>query len=212
MTNVVLIENCDISRNSHKEIINNSTQFRVLEDFNHCKSALYKINRLDPDIVLIDIDTPGTCGIESIKRIKRVHPKTKILVVTGEKNTNYVFDTLKSGALGFLLKNNSNQEILSALEQLSKGGAPLSPQISRLVVTSFYEKKFDELTERENDVLIVLSKGKSYTNIANELYVSVNTVKRHVRNIYEKLHVNSRDEIINLIQNKHTYLNKSLKE
>lgn len=200
MTNIVLIENCNVSRNKYIQIINSSPSFKAIGEFENCEKALNEIDILVPDIILIDIAIPGTCGIQGLKYIKRKAPKAKIMVLTAIENAKYVFDTLKSGALGFLLKNSTDDQFLEALKQLSYGGAPMSPQVSKLVVTSFYTKQFDELTERENDVLIVLSKGKSYVNIANELYVSVNTVKKHVRNIYEKLNVNSRDEVINLMQ------------
>ncbi|MCL9807597.1 response regulator transcription factor [Flavobacterium amniphilum] len=197
MMKVVLIEDYEILRKSLKEIVNQEEGYEVVGDFDSYESALPKMKELQPDIVLTDITLPGISGIEGIKQLKQLLSQVAIIVVSVHENSQYVFDALCAGAVGYLTKNSGKQKVVDALNQLRQGGAPMSVNIARMVVESFQQKTHNDLTQRENEVLDLLSKGKSYASIADELCLSVNTIKTHVKNIYEKLQVSSREELIN---------------
>lgn len=194
---VVLIEDYEILRNSLKEIINQEEGYEVVADFESYELALPKIKSINPEIVLTDITLPGIDGIEGIKQLKQLLPHVAVIVVSVHENSQYVFDALCAGAVGYLTKNSGKQKVIEALNQLRLGGAPMSVNIARMVVESFQKKSHNDLTQRENEVLDLLSKGKSYASIADELFLSVNTIKTHVKNIYEKLQVSSKEELIN---------------
>ncbi|MBF01878.1 MAG: DNA-binding response regulator [Flavobacterium sp.] len=196
MKRIVLIEDYELVRNTYKEMINSTEDFEVVGDFECCEIAIPKLEELQPDILFMDINLPGMNGIEGIRIIKKQFPRVAIIVITVNEESNYVFEALCAGAVGYITKVSGKQKIIEALEQLNQGGAPMSVKIARMVVESFQEKKLNELSDRENEVLTLLAKGKSYASIGDALNVSVNTIKTHVRNIYEKLHVTSKDEVI----------------
>lgn len=197
MIKVVLIEDYEILRKSLKEIVDQEEDYEVVGDFDSYEAALPKMKVMKPDIVLTDITLPGISGIEGIKQLKQLLPQVAIIVVSVHENSQYVFDALCAGAVGYLTKNSGKQKVVDALNQLKQGGAPMSVNIARMVVESFQQKTHNDLTQRENEVLDLLSKGKSYASIADELCLSVNTIKTHVKNIYEKLQVSSREELLN---------------
>ena len=201
MKRIVLIEDYELVRNTYKEMINSTIDFEVVGDFESCEVAIPKLEELEPDILFMDINLPGMNGIEGIKIIKKQFPQIAIIVVTVNEESNYVFEALCAGAVGYITKVSGKQKIIEALEQLNLGGAPMSVKIARMVVESFQEKKLNELSDRENEVLTLLAKGKSYASIGEDLNVSVNTIKTHVRNIYEKLHVTSKEEVIKIYNN-----------
>ena len=201
MKRIVLIEDYELVRNTYKEIINSTENFKVIGDFESCELAIPKLEELAPDVVFMDINLPGMNGIEGIKIIRKQFPEIAIIVVTVNEESNYVFEALCAGAVGYITKVSGKQKILEALEQLDQGGAPMSIKIARMVVESFQEKKLNELSDRENEELTLLAKGKSYASIGDALNVSVNTIKTHVRNIYEKLHVTSKEEVIKVYNN-----------
>lgn len=194
---VVLIEDYEILRNSLKEIIQQEEEYDVVGDFESYEEALPKIKELQPDIVFTDITLPGINGIEGTRQLKQMLPNVAIIVISIHENSQYVFDALCAGAIGYLTKNSGKQKVVEALQQLKLGGAPMSVNIARMVVESFQQKQHNDLTDRENEVLNLLSKGKSYASIAEELFLSINTIKTHVRNIYEKLQVSSKEELMN---------------
>ncbi len=197
---VVIIEDYEVVLQSYAEIVNSSPDFEVVGTYKSCESALLEIEQKIPDFVLIDITLPGIDGIEGIKRIKALLKEVSIIVVTVHENSKYVFQALCSGAVGYLTKTTGENQLLYALCQARDGGAPMSIAIARMVVDSFKEKKIDELTDRENNVLLLLSEGKSYASIAETVHLSVNTIKYHVRNIYEKLHVTNKEDAIRFLK------------
>jgi len=199
---VVLIEDYEIVLQSYSKIIDASDDFEVVGGFTNCEEAIKEIKKLSPEFILIDITLPGMSGIDGIKQIRKLLPSVTIIVVTVHENSKYVFDALCAGAVGYLTKSSGEEKLLKALYQASDGGAPMSINIARMVVESFQEKRLKELTERENKVLTLLSQGRSYANIGEELNVSLNTIKYHVRNIYEKLHVSNKSEAIQFFKNK----------
>ena len=200
MNTVVIVEDNEVLLESFTQIIDQIRDFEVMGSFTNCEDALSSINNLQPDVVLMDIQLPGMNGIEGIKRLYFQWPAIKTLVISVHEESSYIFDALSAGAIGYLTKNSTPEELQNALDQVMAGGSPMSSTIARKVVSYFQTPKQEALSERENEVLQVLAKGKSYAAIANELNLSINTIKTHTRNIYEKLHVNSREEIIEKFQ------------
>lgn len=201
-TNVVIIEDYNVIRETFVKIINSTPDFNVMVDFESCEDALAYPFQEEPDLLLMDIQLPGMNGIEGIKLIKNRFPQLIISVVSVHENSKYVFEALSAGAVGYLTKTSNRDELISALHQMKSGGAPMSISIARMVVESFHQKPVEELTVKENGVLNLLARGKSYATIAKEMNVSLNTIKFHIRNIYEKLHVTNKSEIMDLM-NKH---------
>ncbi|CAM1347231.1 MULTISPECIES: response regulator [Tenacibaculum] len=195
--NIIIIEDHESILESFKEIINSSDKFKVTGAFLSGEKAIEFINNKNSaDIMLVDIQLGGINGIETIKEIKKKKPSILPIIISVHENSKFIFDALCAGAVGYLNKNISPKELITALEQTCSGGAPMSSNIARKVVESFQLPHEKELSERENEVLTLLSKGKSYASIADELFLSINTIKTHTRNIYEKLQVNSKKEIM----------------
>lgn len=154
-----------------------------------------------PEVILMDIQLPGMSGIKGMEIIKSKYPEIEIMMLTIYHDSHKIFDSLKAGASGYLLKHTSLPEIKESIENLLKGGAPMSPQIARKVISHFNEeapKKNEEsmLTNREQDIVNGLVDGLSYKLIADRFDISIDTVRAHIRNIYKKLHVNSKAEVI----------------
>lgn len=161
----------------------------------------YLEKHASPDVILMDIQLPGMSGIKGMEIIKEKYPKIEIMMLTVYHDSHKIFDSLKAGASGYLLKHTSLPEIKDAIEVLLKGGAPMSPQIARKVITHFSDQKPKKnpdsiLTDREQDIINGLVDGLSYKMIADRYDISIDTVRAHVRNIYRKLHVNSKAEVI----------------
>lgn len=197
MYNVIIIEDHENILKSFKEIINNSKDFRVYGAFLSGEEAIDFLKKNNPpQIILVDIQLSGINGIETIKIIKKIHPNVLPVVISVHENSKYIFDALCFGAVGYLNKNTTPRELIGALEQACSGGAPMSSNIARKVVESFQKPSENKLSSRENEVLSLLAKGKSYASIAEELFLSVNTIKTHARNIYDKLQINNKNDLI----------------
>lgn len=154
-----------------------------------------------PDVMLMDIQLPGMSGIEGIGIIKKKYPEIEIIMLTIYHDSHKIFDSLCAGASGYLLKHTSLPEIKESIKNLVEGGAPMSPQIARKVIQHFNEpepkkKPESNLTPREQDIVNGLVDGLSYKLIADRFDISIDTVRAHIRNIYKKLHVNSKAEVI----------------
>jgi len=160
----------------------------------------YLTNYPHPNVLLMDIQLPGMSGIEGMKIIQQKYPDIEIIMLTVYHDSHKIFDSLKAGASGYLLKHTSLPEIKNAIELLMQGGAPMSPQIARKVITHFNDRgqkqQESNLTNREQDIVNGLVDGLSYKLIADRLGISIDTVRAHIRNIYKKLHVNSKAEVI----------------
>ena len=152
------------------------------------------------NVLLMDIQLPGMSGIEGMKIIQQKYPDIEIIMLTVYHDSHKIFESLKAGASGYLLKHTSLPEIKDAIKLLMQGGAPMSPQIARKVITHFNDrgqkKQESNLTNREQDIVNGLVDGLSYKLIADRLKISIDTVRAHIRNIYKKLHVNSKAEVI----------------
>lgn len=184
-------------------------KFLDMQDKMSCKIAVdsveemleYLKNNKSPDVLLMDIQLPGMSGIEGISIIKKEYPDIEIIMLTIYHDSHKIFDSLVAGASGYLLKHTSLPEIKESIENLVEGGAPMSPQIARKVIEHFKkpepEKNPDsDLTSREQDIVNGLVDGLSYKLIADRFDISIDTVRAHIRNIYKKLHVNSKAEVI----------------
>jgi DNA-binding NarL/FixJ family response regulator len=199
---LAIVEDLDEVRDGLNNFISLSSDFKVLGTFRTAEEALNDIPKLKPDIVIMDINLPGINGIECIKQVKDKSPGTQFMMFTVYENDEKVFEALKAGASGYLLKNTGLVQLIESLKELYKGGSPMSANIARKLVTVFREKEKDAiavqiLSPRENEILQLLTKGLLYKEIASQLSISVATVRQHIHHIYEKLHVQNRTEAIN---------------
>jgi DNA-binding NarL/FixJ family response regulator len=199
---LAIVEDLDEVRDGLKNFISLSSDFKILDIFKTAEEALYDIPKLQPDIVIMDINLPGMNGIECIRLVKEKSPRTQFMMFTVYENDEKVFEALKAGASGYLLKNTGLVQLIESLKELHNGGSPMSANIARKLVTVFRGKEkntepIDVLSNRENEILQLLSKGLLYKEIADQLKISVSTVRQHIHHIYEKLHVQNRTEAIN---------------
>lgn len=197
MISVIIVEDDYEIRESLQLLINGTPNFECLESFEDAESAITWLDGEIPDIVLMDIGLPGMSGIDAIKKIKAKYPKLDILVLSIHENDQYVFDALCAGATGYLTKDIPPNKILDGIKEAYEGGAPMSTQIARMVVGSFkIQPAPEELTKRESEVLTELCNGSSYKMIADKLFISEETVRKHLKNIYKKLEVHSKSEAV----------------
>lgn len=201
---LVIVEDLDEVRDGLKNFIALSSDFKVLDTFKTAEDALVDIPKLQPDIVIMDINLPGMNGIECIRQVKVKCPDTQFMMFTVYENDEKVFEALKAGASGYLLKNTGLVQLIESLKELHNGGSPMSANIARKLVTVFrnHEKvkePVEVLSPRENEILQLLAKGLLYKEIADQLTISVSTVRQHIHHIYEKLHVQNRTEAINKV-------------
>ena len=193
---ICLVEDDHIIREGFVMLLNENQNFRVVNAYNNCEDFLKNVQHDKPNVVLMDIELPGMNGIEGIERSKKVYPHAQIIVVTVYENDDLVFKALCAGAGGYLTKNMPPSRLIDAIREIMGGGAPMSTNIARLVVASFQKNHNSPLSSRETEVLELLSRGKSYTNIAEELFIDKETVRTHIKNIYWKLEVHSKAEAI----------------
>lgn len=193
---VVLIEDDDALRKTYELIINSHEKFSVEGSFDNFDSALKYFNEDLPDIVLADIELPGKNGIEGVRLIKEKWPQVEVIMVTIYQDDELVFEALKAGATGYITKGTNYVELLRVLEEVLKGGAPMSSGIARMLVKNYHVNLKSPLSNRERQILSQLAVGKTYSQIADELFISKETSRTHIRNIYLKLQVNSKSEAI----------------
>lgn len=177
-------------------IIDGTPGFACTHTYNDGEAALTGILKHRPNVVLMDINLPGMSGIECVKKIKEQRLEMDILMLTGRADDQSVFDSLCAGATGYLLKTTPPANLLAAIKEVHEGGAPMSMEIARKVLKSFQPSPHSPLTERETDILRKLCEGENYKGIAEALFISGHTVRTHIKNIYSKLHVNSRGEAV----------------
>jgi DNA-binding NarL/FixJ family response regulator len=194
---VLIVEDDKEIRNSFSVIVNSSPKFFVVSSYGSCEEAIKHMNSDKPDIVLMDIELPGGMnGIKGAKVIKDKWPSTDIIMVTVYEDSDMVFEALKSGASGYITKSANYLELLAALEEISRGGAPMSSKIARMVIDNFHVNPNSPLTKRETEILQLISEGKTYTQISEQLFISKETSKTHIKNIYAKLQVKCKSEAI----------------
>lgn len=193
---VAIIDDDEIIRDSFEKLINQSYDQVCMYKFGSVEESLNELLKSPPDIILMDITLPGMSGIEGIKIIKKSLRNIDILAVTVHDDETLVFDALCAGARGYLTKNISSMRLLEAIREVFNGGSPMSSNIARLVIESFHKNMDSPLSKRETEVLQSLSKGKSYSKIGEALFIDTETVRTHIKNIYFKLEVHSRNEAI----------------
>ena len=194
---VLIIEDDPEIRHSFQVIVNSSQNFVVINTYNGCEAAIKHLLADKPEIVLMDIGLPGGMnGIQGTKIIKERSPGTEIVMVSVYEDSELVFEALKSGASGYITKSANYQELLAALEEIVRGGAPMSSKIARMVIDNFHVNLNSPLTKRETEILSLIAEGKTYTQISEELFISKETSKTHIKNIYSKLQVKCKSEAI----------------
>jgi DNA-binding NarL/FixJ family response regulator len=197
---VVVYEDNDLLRESIVSMISLNKQFQVGGAFNNVLKVEEQVKSIQPDIILMDIDMPGSTGIEAVGKIRSAGWNTPIMMLTVFDDNKHVFDAICAGASGYLLKKHLSAKLYDSIEDLRTGGAPMSPSVARMVINSMHKKNIQlnpyGLTARETDVLTSLSKGNSYKLIASEFNISIDTVRTHIKNVYEKLQVHSQAEAV----------------
>jgi len=198
---VSIVEDNRGTRESLTELLNRAPALRFVGAHPDGEGALRQIPTEAPDVVLMDINLPKMNGIECVARLKETMPKTQVLMLTTYEEGDLIFDSLRKGASGYLLKNTTPMELIQAIEQVHAGGAPMSMQIARKVVSHFQmikkpQSDMEKLTKREQEILALLAKGFLYKEIADQLGISLSTVRAHLHTVYEKLHVQSRTEAV----------------
>lgn len=193
---IVIVEDDPIIRNAFVTLIQQNGAYLVANAYDNAEAAIKNLHTDKPNVCLMDIELPGMNGIEAIPKIKAAMPETQVVVITVYENDELVFKALCEGASGYLTKNMPPQKLIESLKELENGGAPMSTNIARLVVSSFHRNRQSPLTARELEVLELLASGKSYSTIADQLFVDKETIKSHIKNIYLKLEVHSKAEAI----------------
>jgi two-component system, NarL family, response regulator LiaR len=199
---VCIVEDRKDIRESLKILVNDSPECACIGAFENGEDALKEIPELQPDVVLMDIDLPGMNGIACIKELKPLCPRVQFMICTVYDEDEKIFDALAAGANSYILKRSDSDTLINSIKDLHNGGSPMSSDIARKIVKQFQsnvsvEKEDFHLTDREKEILELLAKGLTYQQTADKIFISGKTIKKHVYNIYEKLHVNSRTEAVN---------------
>ena len=203
---IAIVEDEKNYNNALKKVINYQQDMKVIAQFFDGNDAMQNLPDISPDVVMMDIQLQDMLGIEIIEKLRKEMPNTQFIMCTSFDDDEKIFNSLKAGAMGYLVKGESMDKILSSIRDVYHGGAPMSFSIARRVLKHFERnlteiKGFDELTEREKEILELLSEGLLDKEIADKKCISIDTVKKHVGNIYRKLHVNNKVEAINKFNN-----------
>lgn len=199
---VAIFEDNNNMREGLYQLINGSSGFTCTGAFPNCDDLVKRIEKSNPDVILMDIQMPGISGIEGVKLAKENFPEIKILMETIFDDDEKIFASICAGAEGYILKNTAPVEILNAIKEISEGGSPMTPTIANRVLKmvknqrASYSKNLFNLTDREKEILSCLVEGMSYKLIADDLTISIDTVNVHIKNIYKKLQVHSKSEAV----------------
>lgn len=203
MTRIVVVEDDHLLRQQMASFLSATPGFEVVGDFTSAEDAIEADLFASSKILLTDIDLPGISGIDLIRKVKPVHAGLQCIVLTVFEDDDHVFNALKAGAVGYLLKGSRPSKLLDAIDEVIAGGSPMSGSIARKVIDTFRiteNLQSELLSERENSLLALLADGYRYKEIAEKTGISVETVRTHIRNIYQKLQVQSRTEAINKVR------------
>jgi len=198
---VAIVDDDEGIRTSLAALIRRAPTLRLSGDYGNAESALEEIPRRPPDVVLMDINLPGMNGVECVRQLKTALPSVQVLMLTVYEDSDSLFNSLKAGASGYLLKRTASAKLIDAIRDVHTGGSPMTPQLARRVVQYFSkpsdsESPVSNLTPGERDFLDQLAKGYAYKEIADRMNISIDTVRSYVRTVYEKLHVHSRTEAV----------------
>jgi DNA-binding NarL/FixJ family response regulator len=193
---VSIIEDDETIREGYAFLIGKTPGYKVISTYPSYEDAAKKIIHDDPDVILLDVELPGISGIDAIPKLKKYLPETNILILTVYEQDMLIFRALGNGASGYLTKNTPHEKIISAIHEVMEGGGPMSAHIARMVIQSFQRNESTPLTRRETEILEQIATGKSRKRIAQELFIDLETVKSHIKNIYHKLNVHSKADAI----------------
>lgn len=199
MYRVVLVEDNEMVSKTISHTLSTATRYQLVSAYDRCEDALQYLDHDMPDIVLMDIRLLGMNGIEGTSRIKKKLPRCIVLILTAAENDELIFSALKAGAVGYILKDENIRRLVPLLDEALAGGAPMSPSVARMVVQSFQRQQDSPLSEREVQVMQGVAEGKSYTRIADDLFLSKETIKSHIKNIFQKLDVNNKADAIRVV-------------
>jgi DNA-binding NarL/FixJ family response regulator len=195
---IAIVESDKVFLDSYTHIVNNSDKYVVVGSYLFAEDLLKEVIQKKIEIVLMNIDLLGLDGVRATEMLKEKYPHVDIIIVTSCEETDFVINSLKAGASGYIERNSNFIEIISALDQLAKGGAPISPKIAKIVIHYFHLNVNSPLSNREKEVLTQMAEGKTYTQISDVLFISPETVRTHIRNIYVKLQVSNKSEAIKI--------------
>jgi DNA-binding NarL/FixJ family response regulator len=198
---VSVVDDDEGIRTSLAALIRRASSFKLLGDYADAETALKEIPRRPPDVVLMDINLPGMNGVECVRQLKAAAPSVQVLMLTVYEDSDSLFNSLKAGASGYLLKRTASARLLEAIRDVHAGGSPMTPQLARRVVQFFSRSdgqapEVSKLTQGEREFLDQLAAGYAYKEIADRMKISIDTVRSYVRTVYEKLHVHSRTEAV----------------
>ncbi len=195
---VSIVEDNDKLRGTLARVLNRADGFRCVSQYPSAEDALKDLPNVKPEVVLMDINLPGMNGVECVRQLKPLLPQTQVMMLTVYEDTENIFKALAAGASGYMLKRTSTKELIEAIHEIKRGGSPMTIHIARKVVQSFQKaaQSTENLSEREQQVLDLLSQGLIYKEIAEKLGISYETVHTYIRRIYEKLQVRTRTEAV----------------
>ncbi|MCB9219249.1 MAG: response regulator transcription factor [Ignavibacteriales bacterium] len=208
MINVIVVEDIKSIREGLVALIDGTPDYICKHSYDSCEKLFKELPSLNPDVILLDIQLKGMSGIEGIAKIKAIHKNVNIVMLTVYEDNKNIFDALMAGATGYLLKTTTPVQIIDAIKDANEGGSPMNPSIANKLINIMRDsspKKNDkhiDLTEREKEILTKISKGMVYKKIADDLFISVHTVRYHIRNIYTKMQVNSHVSAISIAKSK----------
>jgi DNA-binding NarL/FixJ family response regulator len=198
---VSIVEDNDKLRETLARVLNRADGFRCVSHYASTEDALKDLPQAKPDVVLMDINLPGMNGVECVRQLKKLLPEIQVMMLTVYEDTENIFNALAAGANGYMLKRTASKDLLEAIREVHRGGSPMTMHIARKVVQSFQQtaataQPAENLSEREQQVLDLLSRGLMYKEIADKLGISYETVHTYIRRIYEKLQVRTRTEAV----------------
>jgi DNA-binding NarL/FixJ family response regulator len=198
---VSIVEDQEPLRATLARVISRAEGFECVSQYGSAEEALKDLPNVKPQVVLMDINLPGMNGVECVRQLKQILPGTQVMMLTVYEDTQNIFNALAAGATGYMLKRTPRAELLEAIQEVHRGGSPMTTHIARLVVQSFLKpagksEPTAELSPREREVLDLLSQGLMYKEIAEKIGVSYETVHTYIRRIYEKLQVRTRTEAV----------------
>jgi DNA-binding NarL/FixJ family response regulator len=204
MINIAIVEDDKEMATLMLDLIKTTSDMNCVAAYDNAEALMKEFKGINTDVILMDISLPGMTGIQCVSQLKPIKPEVQFLMCTSHNEAEKTFDSLCAGATGYILKNSSPEIFLSSIRDIHKGGSPMSAEIARLVVNSFPNKSknaqlLETLTSREQEVLYALAKGYQYKEIADQLFISIETVRTYLRKIYEKLQVHSKVEALNKV-------------
>lgn len=199
---IVIIEDDQTIREGYAYLINHTSPYTVIATYPSFDAARSKIVKDNPDVIILDIQLPGTSGIDALPILKKLLPEVYIIMLTVYETEKTILDALANGASGYFTKNTPTAKLIDAIKDVIQGGGPMSPDVAKTVILSLQKNHDSPLTRRETQILELMTTGKDRGQIAKELFIEVETVRTHTKNIYSKLNVNSKAEAIQVAKHK----------